>query len=209
METHVPQWLGWARTIQSLAQIGLTYSRNEFDSERYQHLLEIAAEMVESQTDLSKDQIMVSFSMQPGYATPKVDVRAAVVQEGRILLVQERSDGRWSMPGGWADVGDVPSKAVAREVREESGFQVRVDKVVGLLDANRFLFAPLEFYHAYKMIFLCSITGGKARPSNETLAVDFFDPASLPPLSSMRTDRRMLKQVFAHVADPARPTAFD
>jgi len=193
METHVPQWLGWARTIQSLAQIGLTYSRNEFDSERYQHLLEIAAEMVESQTDLSKDQIMVSFSMQPGYATPKVDVRAAVVQEGRILLVQERSDGRWSMPGGWADVGDVPSKAVAREVREESGFQVRVDKVVGLLDANRFLFAPLEFYHAYKMIFLCSITGGKARPSNETLAVDFFDPASLPPLSSMRTDRRMLK----------------
>jgi ADP-ribose pyrophosphatase YjhB (NUDIX family) len=209
MGMQLPQWLGWARTIQALAQTGLTYSKNEFDTERYQRLMEIAAEMVESQTDLSKDQIRYSFSMQPGYATPKVDVRGAVVQEGKILLVQERSDGRWSMPGGWADVGDVPSRAVAREVREESGFQVRVDKVIGLLDANRFLFAPMEFYHAYKMIFLCSITGGKARPSNETLAVGFFDPSALPPLSSMRTDRQILKEVFAHVEDPARPTAFD
>jgi ADP-ribose pyrophosphatase YjhB (NUDIX family) len=209
MDAHLPPWLGWARSIQALAQIGLTYSKNDFDTERYQRLLEIAAEMAASQTDLTKEQILVSFSMQPGYATPKVDVRGAVVREGKILLVQERSDGRWSMPGGWADVGDVPSKAVAREVREESGFKVRVDKVVGLLDANRFLFAPLEFYHAYKMIFLCSITGGEARPSNETLAVGFFDPSALPPLSSMRTDRQMLKEVFAHVADPTRPTAFD
>lgn len=209
MGTHLPKWLEWARAIQALAQTGLTFSKNEFDSERYQRLLEIAAEMVESQTDLSKEKILYNFSIQPGYATPKVDVRGAVVQEGKILLVQERSDGRWSMPGGWADVGDIPSRAVAREVREESGFKVRVDKVIGLLDANRFLFAPMEFYHAYKMIFQCSLVGGKARPSNETLAVGFFDPAALPPLSTMRTDRQMLKEVFAHLQDPARPTAFD
>jgi ADP-ribose pyrophosphatase YjhB (NUDIX family) len=208
MGTHLPKWLEWARAIQALAQTGLTFSKNEFDAERYQRLLEIAAEMVESQTDLSKEETLVNFSNQTGYATPKVDVRGAVVQEGKILLVQERSDGRWSMPGGWADIGDVPSRAAVREVREESGFKVRVDKVIALLDANRFIFAPLEFYHAYKIIFLCSLVGGKARPSNETLAAGFFDPAALPPLSLMRTDRQMVKEVFAHVQDPARPTAF-
>lgn len=209
MGTQLPKWLEWARAIQAMAQTGLTFSKNEFDAERYQRLLEIAAEMVESQTDLSKEKILINFSNQTGYATPKVDVRGAVVQEGKILLVQERSDGRWSMPGGWADIGDVPSQAVVREVREESGFKVRVDKVIALLDANRFIFAPLEFYHAYKIIFLCSLAGGKARPSNETLAAEFFDPAKLPPLSPMRTDRQMVKEVFAHVQDPARPTAFN
>jgi ADP-ribose pyrophosphatase YjhB (NUDIX family) len=203
------QWLDWAREIQALAQTGLTYSQNEFDILRYRRLEEIAAEIVAAYTALPAPAILESFRFQPGYATPKIDVRGAVIRDGKILLVQERSDGGWTMPGGWADVGDAPSDMVAREVWEESGFEVRVEKVVAVYDANRVPGVRPEFYHAYKVIFLCTITGGEARPSNETSAVDFFDLEHLPPLSAYRTSRQMLEEVFAHFADPARPAAFD
>ncbi len=207
METIVPQWLQWAREIQAIAQIGLTYTTNEFDIQRYHRLTEIAAEIVASQTSLAVAPMLESFQVQQGYATPKVDVRAAVIREGKILLVQERSDGRWSMPGGWADVGEFPSAVAAREAWEESGFTVQVNKLAGVFDANHI--EPLQFFHAYKLIFLCILVGGEPRPSNETLAVEFFSLAALPPLSQLRTNRRMLEEVFAHAADPARPTFFE
>jgi ADP-ribose pyrophosphatase YjhB (NUDIX family) len=146
--------------------------------------------------------------MQPGYATPKVDVRGAVARDGQILLVQERSDGCWTMPGGWADVGDLPSDMVVREVWEESGFRVVPRKVIGVYDANR-SGRPLNLYHAYKIVFLCDITGGQARPSNETSAVGFYDFDDLPPLSTNRTHERHLTEVRAHLQDPNRPAAFD
>jgi 8-oxo-dGTP pyrophosphatase MutT (NUDIX family) len=204
----VPRWLAWAREIQALSQTGLAYSQTDYDTQRYQRLSEIASEIVHSQTGLPLEALLEDFRMQPGYATPKVDVRGAVVRGGRILLVQERADKRWCMPGGWADVGDLPSKTATREVWEESGFDVVPDKVVGIFDANR-SGAPLEFYHAYKIVFLCSLTGGQARPSNETLAVDFFDFDDLPPLSSNRTNERHLAEVLAHLGDPERPAFFD
>jgi ADP-ribose pyrophosphatase YjhB (NUDIX family) len=146
--------------------------------------------------------------VQPGYATPKVDVRGAVIRDGKILLVQERSDERWCMPGGWADVGDLPSDTVEREVWEESGFEVVARKVIGVYDANR-SGIPLEFYHAYKIVYLCQIVGGEARPSNETLAAAFFSFDELPPLSAERTSERHLAEVSAHYQDPHRPAAFD
>ena len=203
-----PRWLAWAREIQALAQTGLTFSSNEYERLRYERLNEIAAEIVEAHTDLPGKEVMESLSMQPGYATPKVDVRGAVVREGQILLVQERSDGRWCMPGGWADVGDLPSEVVAREVWEESGFVAVPRKVVGVYDANR-SGRPLEFYHAYKIVFLCEITGGQARPSHETLDVGFFGFDDLPPLSPSRTHERHLNEVLTHLQDPQRPVAFD
>jgi 8-oxo-dGTP pyrophosphatase MutT (NUDIX family) len=203
-----PHWLSWAREIQALAQSGLAYSRNEYERIRYERLIEIAAEIVETHTDLPAKELLASLSMQPGYATPKVDVRGAVVREGQILLVQERSDGSWCMPGGWADVGDLPSEVAAREVWEESGFVVVPHKVVGVYDANRGG-RPLEFYHAYKIVFLCEITGGYARASHETLDVGFFDFADLPPLSQNRTSKRHLSEVLAHLHDPQRPAAYD
>ncbi|MEW6093627.1 MAG: NUDIX hydrolase N-terminal domain-containing protein [Chloroflexota bacterium] len=204
-----PKWLPWARELYSLAQAGLTYSKSEYDLERYRRLLEISAEIIASQSALEKESVLESFSMQAGYATPKIDVRGAVVQDGKILLVQERSDGGWTLPGGWGDVGEAPSEVVRREVREESGFEVRVEKLVAVYDANRVPGAPMEFYHAYKLIFLCALVGGEACPSNETAAMDFFDLEHLPPLSNYRTNRQMLEEVFAHHADPARPAAFD
>ena len=203
----MPKWIEWAREIFSLSQAGLTYSQNEFDLERYKRLQEITAEMIESGSELSKESVLESFSMQAGYATPKIDVRGAVVHEGKILLIQERMDECWAMPGGWADLGNAPAAVAEREVWEESGYRVKAEKVVAVIDANRI--EPMEFYHAFKIIFLCKIIGGEPRISYETLAVDFFDLNDLPPLSLFRTNEDMLREVFAHVKDPSRPTAFD
>lgn len=207
-EIETPPWLAWSREIQALSQIGLTYSANPFETQRYQRLTEIAAEMVDRHTGLDPNAVLESFGIQPGYATPKVDVRGAVVREGKILLVQEWSDKNWCMPGGWADVGDLPSEMVVREVWEESGFHVHPRKVIGVYDANRDGL-PLDFYHAYKIVFLCEITGGEPRPSAETLAVDFFPFDALPTLSSARTHQRHLAEVQAHLREPDRPAAFD
>lgn len=207
-DNDLPRWLAWAREIQALSQTGLTYSLNEYETQRYRRLSEIAAEIIHEQTGLATESVGNSFLLQRGYATPKVDVRGAVVRDGTILLVQEHTDGRWAMPGGWADVGERPSTVVAREVWEESGFQVAPRKVVGVFDANRDG-RPLEFYHAYKIVFLCELIGGEAQPSHETLAVGFFPFDNLPPLSSNRTNERHLAEVLAHLRDPSRPTAFD
>ena len=160
-ETVVPRWLQWAREIQAVSQTGLTYASRR--------LTEISAEIVQEHTGLPQERLFQDFCTQAGYATPKVDVRGAVVRDGKILLVQERVDERWCMPGGWADVGDLPSEMVVREVWEESGFHVVPRKVVGVYDANR-SGRPLELYHAYKVIFLCDLTGGEARPSDETFS---------------------------------------
>jgi ADP-ribose pyrophosphatase YjhB (NUDIX family) len=207
-ERNVPQWLAWAREIQALSQTGLTYSTNAYDIQRYQRLMAIAAAMAASHTGQSEEAVVQDFLAQPGYATPKVDVRGAIVREGNILLVQERADQRWCLPGGWADVGEAPAAMVVREVVEESGFEVVVRKVIGVYDANRGP-TPIQFYHAYKLVFLCEIVGGVARPSDETLAVEFFRFDDLPPLSAARTNERHLADVLATVRDPDRPTVVD
>jgi ADP-ribose pyrophosphatase YjhB (NUDIX family) len=208
MIKETPQWLAWARELFSMAQAGLTYTKNEFDLDRYRRLQEISAEITASQSELEKATVLESFSMQAGYATPKVDVRGAIIRGGKILLVQEKTDGRWSLPGGWADLGDSPAEMVAREVREESGFEVRVDKLAAVFDANRHI-QPYEFYRAYKLIFLCTITGGAAQTSFETPDVGFFDLHDLPPLSELRINTTMLAEVFAHLENPDRPTYFE
>ena len=207
MTMKSPQWLEWAREIFSLSQSGITYSGNQYDIERYKRLQGITAEIIESHSDISKESALDSFSMQAGYITPKIDVRGAVLHEGKILLIQERADEKWAMPGGWADLGDTPATVAEREVWEESGYRVKAEKVVAVIDANRI--KPMEFYHAYKIIFLCRLLDGEPRTSYETLAVDFFDPDRLPPLSLYRTNEDMIREVFAHLANPARPTAFD
>ena len=207
MNRQSPKWLEWAQEIFSLSQSGITYSGNQYDIDRYKRLQEITAEMISSQSDIAQEAILESFSMQAGYITPKVDVRGAVIRENKILLIQERADDKWAMPGGWADLGNSPASVAEREVFEESGFHVKAEKVVAVIDANRI--EPMEFYHAYKIIFLCQLLDGEPRISHETLAVDFFDVNNLPPLSIYRTNEDMLREVFAHVQDPARPTEFD
>lgn len=207
MTEQTPKWLGWAQEIYSLSQSGLTYSGNQYDIERYKRLQEITAEIIASQSEISRETVLEGFSMQAGYITPKIDVRGAVIRDNKILLIQERTDGKWAMPGGWADLGNAPASVAEREVWEESGFRVRAEKVVAVIDANRI--EPMEFYHAYKIIFLCTLLDGEPRISHETLAVDFFDPDHLPSLSIYRTNEIMIQEVFAHVKEPNRPTAFD
>ncbi len=204
----IPQWLKWAREIQALSQIGLTFAHNDYDVERNTRLAEIAADIIERYGDYEKEKLLHDFLEQPGYATPKIDVRGAVVRDGKILLVKERMDGKWCMPGGWADVGEAPAESVAREVREESGFIVEPSKVVAVYDANR-SGRPLSLYHAFKIIFMCTLLSGEATPSHETEAVDFFDFDDLPELSQNRTNAFHLAEVRAHLLTPDRPTSFD
>ncbi len=207
---NTPEWLKIARELHSMSQVGLEHAQNGYETERYERLKEIAASIIVKQSLLSEETVLESFAMQPGYITPKVDVRAAIIREGKILLVQEANDGRWSLPGGWADVGDMPSEAIIREVREESGFDARVLRVVGVYDANRI---PNEemmpFYHAYKLLFLCEILSGEARPSHETPDVRFFALDDLPPLSFYRTNRGMIADAFAKIANLSKMTVFD
>ncbi len=203
-----PDWLNIARELQSMSQTGLTFATNEYEKARYERIKELASEIVEKHTSYDQETISRYFTLQPGYATPKVDVRGAVISDGKILLVKEKADGRWCMPGGWADVGDIPSEMVAREVVEESGFVVKPIKVIGVYDANRGG-EPEEFFHAYKIVFLCEIIGGKASASYETSDVDFFEFDNLPVLSSQRTNERHLDEVKKHLDDTNRETYFD
>jgi ADP-ribose pyrophosphatase YjhB (NUDIX family) len=203
-----PDWLNWARTLQALAQTGLTYAQNDYDRERYQKLHDLAVEIFAVHTGEPEATLARWFAVQPGYATPKVDVRGACFRGGKILLVRERADGGWCLPGGWADVGDVPSQAAEREVREESGFECAARKVIGVFDANRGG-EPFSAFHAFKIVFLCEITGGAAHPDHEISGVDFFARDALPPLSPHRTTAEWLAECFAHLDDPDRPTAFD
>lgn len=203
-----PRWFDWAREIQALSQTGYHYAENEYQKERYRRLSEIAAEMMSEYSGSDLDQILNLYITQSGYATPRVDVRGAVFMEDRILMVRERQDGGWTLPGGWADVGDVPSQAVEREVLEEAGFQVRAQRVIGVYDANRT--GPLELFHAFKVVFLCELLGGDARPSIETTDVAFFHAHELPEvLSGERTKPKHLEDAFAVLRDSNLPTVFD
>jgi ADP-ribose pyrophosphatase YjhB (NUDIX family) len=204
----IPKWLEWAREIQALSQTGITFAHNEYDIERNEKLAAIAADIIDTHSQFNKEELVHDFLQQPGYATPKIDVRGAVIRDGKILLVKERMDGKWCMPGGWVDVGDAPAYAAAREVWEESGFEVKPVKVVSVIDANR-SGRPLSLFHAFKIIFLCEIIGGEAKTSMETDAVEFFDFDDLPELSPNRTNEKHLAEVRAHVLDGHRQTSFD
>jgi ADP-ribose pyrophosphatase YjhB (NUDIX family) len=203
-----PRWLAWAREIQALSQTGMHYAENDYHRERNQRLSEIAAEIVSEYSDRNYPELVNLFQVQSGYATPRIDVRGAVFKDGDLLLVRERMDGGWTMPGGWADVGDVPSESVEREVWEESGYKVSAKKLIGVYDANRT--NPMDIFHAYKIVFFCEILAGDPRPSHETSDVAFFDIDQIPmSLSGERTKPRHIKDAFAVYADPTISAVFD
>jgi ADP-ribose pyrophosphatase YjhB (NUDIX family) len=203
-----PRWLEWAREIQALAQTGYHYAENHFQQERNQRLVEIAAEIVAEYSDLEYPIVEQTFLNQTGYATPRVDVRAAVFREGKLLLVRERKDGGWTMPGGWADVGDLPSEAAEREVWEEAGFKVKATRLIGVYDSNRF--DPLDLFHAYKIVFMCEIISGEERTSSETSEVAFFEPDKVPlKLSGERTHQRHIWDAFHVLKNPDSIAVFD
>jgi ADP-ribose pyrophosphatase YjhB (NUDIX family) len=203
-----PKWLDWARRLQALAQSGLTYALSPYDVDRYAEVREIAAEMMARGSDADIAAIRGLFAGQEGYATPKVDLRGVVFRDDRILLVKEREDGGWTLPGGWADVGESPAVGTVREVREESGYETRAVKLLAAYDRNRHGHPPIPF-HAYKLFFLCDLTGGAPAGSTETEGVDWFAEGSLPPLSISRVTAAQIHRFFEHHRHPQWPTDFD
>lgn len=205
----IPEWLKWARELQAIAQNGLTFSHNEFDTERYKSINSIAAHMIALHTDCEKETILKIFNDQIGYATPKIDVRGVAFRDNKILLVKEKSDGGWTLPGGWADPNETPSQSIEREVFEESGFKVRAVKLLALYDRDAQGHFPPYPFHIYKAFFLCEIYGGESKLSNETDGVDFFEEEAIPPLSEARVMLHQLKHFFAQYHTGIWETVFD
>ncbi|WP_312190937.1 NUDIX hydrolase [Leclercia sp.] len=196
---------GLYQKLNAIAQTGLTFSKDVFDTERYESLRHIATELMASRFDI--DHETLHHVTESGYATPKTDVRAFILRDGKLLMVREAEDGLWSLPGGWADVGDTPSTAVCREVAEETGLQVKATKLLGVWDRNLHGHPPLP-WHVYKLIFLCEETGGSLAINHETTSLGFFDINELPPLSLTRIVAEELEVSMA-IATSDRPTWFD
>ncbi len=171
--------------------------------------MEIAAEMMASNSDADLEYVKGLFQDVEGYMTPRVDVRGVVFKDDKVLLVKEKADGGWTLPGGWADPNETPSQSVEREVFEESGFEAAVTKVLAVYDRAKQGHTPPFPYHIYKLFFLCELKGGDKKTSIETDAVDFFAEDNTPPLSTARTTESQLRTFFKHHRNPDLPTAFD
>jgi ADP-ribose pyrophosphatase YjhB (NUDIX family) len=204
------QWVEWTQRLQAIAQNGLTYSENPYDLERYQQLRQLAAEIAATYTQIEHSLVLDLFSKEKGYATPKVDVRGVVFRDEQILLVKEREDGCWTLPGGWVDIGESPSLAVAREVYEESGYQTKAIKLLAIYDRNhpRHEHPPMP-HHVYKLFFECKLLGGNPVESFETEGADFFSEGEIPKLSLSRVVPSQIAKLFEYHRHPEWPTDFD
>ena len=203
-----PKWLEWAKQLQSIAQAGITYSKDVYDLERFELVRNISVEMLSHYTDVSKTLIKDLFANETGYATPKVDIRSVVFKDHKILMVREKTDGDWSLPGGWGDIGLTPSEVAVKEVKEESGYEVEVIKLMGVLDKKCHPHPPSP-YHVYKMFIRCEIIGGQPKEGMETSAVGFFAENELPPLSLARNTESQIKWAFKHLHNPQEPVYLD
>ena len=203
-----PKWLEWAQQLQALSQTGLAFSTNPFDLQRYTEIQHIAAEILSSYTQEDLATVLGIFQNQTGYATPKVDSRGVIFQNGQILLVKELSDGGWTLPGGWVDVNESPSQAVEREVREEAGYIVKARKLLALYDRNKHGHPPYPF-HAYKLFFQCELLEKTEADPTETADASFYSEDGIPPLSIMRVTNEEISRMFEHYRHPDWPTDFD
>lgn len=204
------KWLEWAQRLQAIAQNGFTYCQNPYDLDRYAQMRQIAAEIMATYADVEPSFVCNLFQQEDGYATPKVDVRGVVFQQDKILLVKEREDGCWTLPGGWVDVGESPSDAVVREVYEESGYLTKAVKLLALYDRNhpRHEHPPLR-HHVYKLFFGCELIGGAPLENLETSEVEFFAQQQIPELSLTRVVPSQIARLFEHYYHPEWQTDFD
>jgi len=202
------KWLEWAQRIQALSQAGLAFSKDVFDLERFEELRTISAEIMKEHTDLEMEKIKDLFTNETGYQTPKFDVRGVVFKDNKLLMIKEKLDGHWAMPGGFCEIGLSPSENIVKEIREESGFEVVATKLLAVFDTLKHDHPPLP-YQYYKLFFRCEIIGGKAEIGTETNDVDFFEETNLPPLSLARNTNAQIKMLFEFANNPEKETLFD
>lgn len=188
------QWLQWAVELQSLAQAGLTYGKDVYDRERYERIREISAEMVSYQSDIPLKKVKDIFCNESGYQTPKLDTRAAIFQDGQILLVRENS-GKWSLPGGWCDVNVSVGENTVKEVKEEAGLEVIADRIIAVQDRAKHNL-PVYAYGVCKIFVQCTVVGGQFEPNSETTESRYFSEHDLPELATEKNTAEQIRMCF-------------
>lgn len=202
------KWLDVVKRLQAIAQAGITYAVNGYDLERYEQLRQISVEIMADLTDTDFPKVEALFANETGYQTPKVDVRAVVFEEGKILMVRETIDGCWTLPGGWADVGYTPAEVAVKETREEAGLEVEPVRLLAVLDKKCHPHPPSP-YHTYKIFIHCRKTGGSLGTSYETSESGFFKRDHLPPLSTERITASQIQLLFSFLDNPTKEAVFD
>lgn len=201
------KWLEWAVELQSLAQAGLTYGKDIYDKERYERIRDISAEMLSNKTDISIEKVKDLFCNETGYQTPKLDTRAAIFNDNKILLVKENS-GKWSLPGGWVDVNVSVKENTIKEVKEESGLDVTADKIIAVQDRAKHNL-PVYAYGVCKIFVLCSVIGGEFEKNIETIESRYFNKNELPELATEKNTEEQIKMCFEAYESDNWITLFD
>ena len=202
------KWIKWAMEIQSLAQSGLAYTDNVYDIERYERLREISAEMLAEKTDLSIEKVKNLFCNETGYQTPKIDTRAVIFKDNKILLVHENNN-TWSLPGGWCDVLESVKSNTIKEVKEETGLDVDTIKVIAIQDRNKHN-KPIYAYGVCKVFILCDVISGEFEKNIETTEIKYFSQDEIPNnLSDEKTNKEQIEMCFKAYNDKNWQTQFD
>lgn len=201
------QWLEWAKELQFIAQARLTYTKDPFDKERFGRIREIAAEIISARIRLPLAQVKDLFCNETGFQTPKLDTRAAIFKNDKILLVEE-NDGTWSMPGGWVDVTETVRSNTVKEVKEEAGLDVEAVRVIALHDRNLHNQPPYA-YNVCKVFVLCEVKGGSFHPNIETVGSGYFGLDELPPLSVDKNSYQQIEMCFTARLDKNWQVEFD
>ena len=201
------KWLDWAVELQSLAQAGLFYGKDKFDLERYERIREIAAEMISYKSEIPVEKVKDLFCNEIGYQTPKLDTRAAIFQNDKILLVQE-NNGSWSLPGGWVDVNVSVKENTVKEVKEEAGLDVTADLVIAVQDREKHNL-PVYAYKVCKVFVLCSVIGGSFTNNTETVESRYFGLDELPTLATEKNTAEQIAKCFEAHASEHWTTLFD
>ena len=202
-------WFDIAKRLKAISQAGRFFAKNEYELNRHEEIEQICAEILAGYTGTEPAKIVYQLQEDTGYPTPKVDCRGVCFRDDKILLVKEIADGGWTLPGGWCDTGLTAGENCVREIREESGFEAKAVRLLAVYDRDRQGHKPPYPFSIYKLFFLCEITGGQARPSNETSEVAFFGEDEIPPLSEGRTLPWEIKRFFEQYRDPSLPADFD